>query len=139
MGNVMGVFPSNQSEELPSILTALPPMLASSSPALRASHFCKSLTYLNPLRRTSISGSKPLFHRTTSTISRNPLLSTQHTGLSGRTYTIEHVLQEEVSPPRQVYRASWVDTELSSCLPAYTPRADGHKFILKYIHPSRQL
>ncbi|CRL24102.1 Serine/threonine-protein kinase, Ulk1/Ulk2 [Penicillium camemberti] len=81
-------------------------MLASSSPALRASHFCKSLTYLNPLRRTSISGSKPLFHRTTSTISRNPLLSTQHTGLSGRTYTIEHVLQEEVSPPRQVYRAS---------------------------------
>ncbi|KAI2707642.1 hypothetical protein CBS147332_6700 [Penicillium roqueforti] len=42
-----------------------------------------------------------------------------YTGLSGRTYTIEHVLQEEVSPPRQVYRAS----------------ADGHKFILKYIHP----
>ena len=35
-----------------------------------------------------------------------PLLSTQHTGLSGRTYTIEHILQEEISPPRQVYRAS---------------------------------
>ncbi|KAI3085200.1 hypothetical protein CBS147339_1450 [Penicillium roqueforti] len=42
-----------------------------------------------------------------------------YTGLSGRTYTIEHVLQEEVSPPRQVYRAS----------------ADGQNFILKYIHP----
>ncbi|KAE8150251.1 kinase-like protein [Aspergillus avenaceus] len=48
-----------------------------------------------------------------------PLLSTRHTGLSGRTYTVEHVLQEEVSPPRQVCRAS----------------ADGHNFILKYIHP----
>ncbi|PTU20095.1 hypothetical protein P175DRAFT_0517093 [Aspergillus ochraceoroseus IBT 24754] len=42
-----------------------------------------------------------------------------HTGLSGRTYTIEQVLQEEVSPPRHVYRAS----------------ADGHEFTLKYIHP----
>ncbi|KAB8265362.1 kinase-like protein [Aspergillus pseudonomiae] len=52
-------------------------------------------------------------------MSRDSLLSTQHTGLSGRTYTIEHVLKEEVSPPRQVYRAS----------------ADGQQFILKYIHP----
>ncbi|QQK45950.1 kinase-like protein [Penicillium digitatum] len=52
-------------------------------------------------------------------MSRNPLLSTQYTGLSGRIYTIEHVLQEDVSPPRHVYRAS----------------ADGHKFILNYIHP----
>ncbi|KAJ5952025.1 uncharacterized protein N7479_010438 [Penicillium vulpinum] len=42
-----------------------------------------------------------------------------HTGLSGRTYTIEHILQEEVSPPREVYRAS----------------VDGHKFILKYLYP----
>lgn len=41
---------------------------------------------------------------TINTISNNPLLL-QHIGLSGRTYTIEHILQEEVSPPRQVYRA----------------------------------
>ncbi|KAJ0414929.1 kinase-like domain-containing protein [Aspergillus carlsbadensis] len=53
------------------------------------------------------------------TISSHPLLSTQLTGLSGRSYTIEHVLQEEVSPPRQVYRAS----------------AGDDRFILKYIHP----
>ncbi|KAL4922583.1 kinase-like protein [Aspergillus aurantiobrunneus] len=44
-------------------------------------------------------------------MSSNHLLSIQHTGLSGRTYTIKHVLQDEMSPPH------------------------GHKFILKYIHP----
>lgn len=75
-------------------------MLALKSPALLTSRLCKSLTYLSPPQRTVISGSKPLFYRTRSAISSNPLLSTEHTGR--RTYTIEHVLQEEVSPPRQV-------------------------------------
>lgn len=88
--------------------------------ALLASRLYKSSTYLSPLQRTSSPVPNRLFYRTISTIPSNPLLSTQYTGLSGRTYTIEHVLQEEVSPPRQVYRASLVDTNpslyLHTCL-----------------------
>ena len=87
-------------------------------PLALTSHLYKSSTYLSPFQHTSFPGPKALFHRTIGTIPSNPLPSAQYTGLSGRTYTIEHVLQEEVSLLRQVYRASLVDTEPSLYLHA---------------------
>lgn len=118
------VFPrAMNSKNILRVSLALPLILALRSLAFLASRVYKSLTYLSPLYYILALRLKPLLYRITSIMLSNPPLSTQYTGLSGRTYTIEHVLQDEVSPPRQVYRASWVDTKLSLCLHAYTPLA----------------
>ncbi|KAB8221148.1 hypothetical protein BDV33DRAFT_84993 [Aspergillus novoparasiticus] len=100
------VFPSNESKQLLAILTHSASNVSTKAPGSPGEPLLQKVespTYFSPLERTSISGSEPLFHRTTSTMSSNPRLSTQHTGLSSRTYIIEHVLQEEGSPSRQVY------------------------------------
>ncbi|RDW83584.1 uncharacterized protein DSM5745_03910 [Aspergillus mulundensis] len=88
---------------------------------LLACRLRKNTTYPSCFQHTLIVATRFLLHPgpATSTRSSSSLLSTKHIGSSGRIYSIEHVLQEEASPPRQVYRAS----------------ADGQSYILKYIHP----
>ncbi|GKZ69631.1 hypothetical protein AnigIFM50267_004849 [Aspergillus niger] len=57
-------------------------------------------------------------HRTASTASTSSIYTDKYIGQSGRHYKVEQVLQEEISPPRQVLRAT----------------AGDKRFILKYIH-----